>query len=632
MAREMKDSSIEWIKEIPGDWNLKRIQFCLKEINEKNSPIKTEQVLSLVKDKGVMLYEEKGNQGNKAKEDVSQYKIAYPNTLIVNSMNILIGSVGISNYMGCVSPVYYIFKDTEESDLRYINYIFNTREFQKELRKYANGILEIRLRVSSSDIFKRKIPLPDKIEQKKIADFLDEKVSEIDSIIAKTKETIEDYKKYKQAIITEAVTKGLNPNVVMKDSGIEWIKEIPEKWLKIKIKYIAELNPRTNTSHMNSTDEVTFTPMDRIKNGFFLNNIGIWGNNNSSYNVYQEKDIVLAKVTPCFENGNIAIMENLYNGIGYGSSELFVFRANSKVDIKYLFYYLQNEYFKNLAQSTMTGAGGLKRVSSDFILNHTIPFPVLNEQKEITKYLDIKCSEIDKLITKKESLIEDLEAYKKSLIYEYVTGKKEVPESKIIPFPATINCKDKRFAQAVLLTKILDEFGGYHTGRVKVAKTLYVIENHIGFDFDTDTIRKVAGPLDEKFYKAEAVVRHNKWFNVLEQNGATRYFAGKDKQKYLEYYNRYFKDYDTEIQRIIDIFKDLNMNEAELLATAYASWNDAIIKGNDFSKDELVDDIFSWDDSKKRFPKEKWLQTFEELKQKNIVPVGHGKMTIIEKE
>ena len=118
---EMKDSGIEWIGDIPQNWKLKRIQFCLDEINEKNIPIKTEQVLSLVIDKGVMLYEDKGNQGNKAKEDVSQYKIAYPNTLIVNSMNILIGSVGISNYLGCVSPVYYVFKENEDSDLRYIN-------------------------------------------------------------------------------------------------------------------------------------------------------------------------------------------------------------------------------------------------------------------------------------------------------------------------------------------------------------------------------------------------------------------------------------------------------------------------------------------------------------------------------
>ena len=158
---EIKDSGIEWIGAIPARWELKRIQHAISEIKVKNSPVQTEQVLSLVKDKGVMLYEDKGDVGNKAKEDVSEYKLAYPNTLIVNSMNILIGSVGLSNYFGCVSPVYYVFKETPEADLRFINYIFNTREFQKELRKYANGILEIRLRVSASDIFKRKTPLPE---------------------------------------------------------------------------------------------------------------------------------------------------------------------------------------------------------------------------------------------------------------------------------------------------------------------------------------------------------------------------------------------------------------------------------------------------------------------------------------
>ena len=233
---ELKDSGIEWIGKIPNNWKVKRIQFCLDEINEKNIPVKTEQVLSLVKDKGVMLYEDKGNQGNKAKEDVRQYKIAYPYTLIVNSMNILIGSVGISDYLGCVSPVYYVFKETVDSDLRYINYIFNTREFQKELRKYANGILEIRLRVSSSDIFKRKIPLPDKATEIIIADFLDKKCVEIDALYSDIEQQIETLEEYKKSIITEALTKGLDPNVEMKDSGIKWIGLIPEKWSIGKIK------------------------------------------------------------------------------------------------------------------------------------------------------------------------------------------------------------------------------------------------------------------------------------------------------------------------------------------------------------------------------------------------------------
>ena len=120
------DKSIEWIGDIPKGWKLDRIQNCLIEIRKKNIPIQTDQVLSLVKDKGVMLYEDKGNQGNKAKEDVSEYKLAYPNTIIVNSMNILIGAVGISDYFGCVSPVYYVFKERENADIRFINYIFNT--------------------------------------------------------------------------------------------------------------------------------------------------------------------------------------------------------------------------------------------------------------------------------------------------------------------------------------------------------------------------------------------------------------------------------------------------------------------------------------------------------------------------
>lgn len=128
-------NSIEWIGKVPNGWSLNRIQNCIQEVKIKNNPIQTTQVLSLVKDKGILLYENKGNQGNKAKEDVSEYKLAYPNTMIVNSMNILIGAVGISDYFGCVSPVYYVFKEKDNSDIRFINYIFNTREFQKERKR-----------------------------------------------------------------------------------------------------------------------------------------------------------------------------------------------------------------------------------------------------------------------------------------------------------------------------------------------------------------------------------------------------------------------------------------------------------------------------------------------------------------
>jgi len=235
MAREMKDSGIAWIGEIPREWNIGRLEWCLEEIKEKNDPIRTTNVLSLTNKLGVVPYEEKGNQGNKAKEDYSQYGLAFENTLVINSMNVLIGSVGISKYYGCVSPVYYVYKNTNKADLRFVNYLFQNVGFQKELRKYANGILEIRLRISSHDMLRRIVPLPSIEEQRRISDYLDAECARIDAVIEKTRASIEEYKKLKQSVITQAVTKGIRPGRKMKECSTEWISSIPLEWSVCRI-------------------------------------------------------------------------------------------------------------------------------------------------------------------------------------------------------------------------------------------------------------------------------------------------------------------------------------------------------------------------------------------------------------
>ena len=236
--REMKDSGIEWIGEIPCNWKLERSQWHLEEVNISNNPIQTNNVLSLTNKLGVVPYEEKGNQGNKSKENVYEYKLAYPNTIVANSMNILIGSVGLCDYFGCVSPVYYVFRAKKYNNIKFLNYVFQTVGFQRELRKYANGILEIRLRVSSSDILKRFIPFPSEIEQQRIAEFLDRECGKIDGLKADIQAQIDTLEQYKRSIITEAVTHGLNPSAPMKDSGIPWVGQFPTHWTKKKGKYI----------------------------------------------------------------------------------------------------------------------------------------------------------------------------------------------------------------------------------------------------------------------------------------------------------------------------------------------------------------------------------------------------------
>lgn len=293
------------------------------------------------------------------------------------------------------------------------------------MRKYAKGILEIRLRISSNDMLKRIVPSPPFKEQRKIANYLDKMCAEIDAVLEKTRASIEEYKKLKQAVITQAVTKGIRGDSPMKNSGIEWIGDIPAEWTASKIKYCTEFAPSCNTSRLSEDSLVTFTPMECIKNGYFENREAHFSALSSSYTQYQDGDIVFAKVTPCFENGNIAIMQGLSAGVGFGSSELFVIRPQS-INTEFIFYYLQNDIFKQYACATMTGTGGLKRVSPTFVRNYSVFIPCNEEQLEIVRYLNEKCSGIEVLIAKKQQYLTEIENYKKSLIYEYVTGKKEV--------------------------------------------------------------------------------------------------------------------------------------------------------------------------------------------------------------
>ncbi len=206
----------------------------------------------------------------------------------------------------------------------------------------------------------------------------------------------------------------------MKETGLTWLKEIPEEWQISKIKYVATLSPNCDHSELTPDSVITYTPMEYIKNGAFINNTEMYGNVPASLTPYQEGDIAMAKVTPCFENGNIAVMEGLANGFGLGSSELIIFRPEN-IETRFLFYWLRNTAFVERAISTITGTGGLKRISTEFVRNSEIPLPDATEQRKISEYLDKKCSQLDSIIDRQHQVIEKLNGYKLSVVTEAVT-------------------------------------------------------------------------------------------------------------------------------------------------------------------------------------------------------------------
>ena len=416
--REMKDSGVAWIGEIPADWVLERLQWHITEIKESNNPIKTKQVLSLTNKLGVIPYEEKGAQGNVSKENYNEYKLAYPGTIVANSMNILIGSVGICNYFGCVSPVYYVFKPNEGENLEFLNYLFQSEQFQKQLRQYANGILEIRLRVSSSGILKRLIALPSKDEQEAIVTFLNEKCGQIDILIANQKAQIEKLKQYKQSVITEVVTKGLNPDVEMKDSGVQWIGEIPQYWETIRLKWLlAERKERSKDGSeepLSMSQKVGLVPTKKID--MIPNMAASFVGAKLTY----KNDLVFNKL-----KAHLGVF-SVSNYDGLVSPDYAVYYTLGNVNLKYLEYVFKTPQCIGEFRKKSSGiAAGLTRLYTDGLFSIEVPYPSMEEQNKVVDYLNSKSKSIDKLIEIKQSKIAKLNEYKKSLIYEYVTGKKE---------------------------------------------------------------------------------------------------------------------------------------------------------------------------------------------------------------
>lgn len=430
----MKDSGVEWIGSIPRDWTI----VTSKNILVKNDGGVWGNDQTGIDDTIVLRSTEQDVEGRLVLLDPAYRALGYvekKRALLCCGDIIITKSSGSSDHIGKASLVNetieeigccfsnFLQRIKVDGCPEYFWYLYNfniARDQYRYLSTTTTGLNNITAKTIGSII----LPHPRLSEQVIIAKYLNEECTKIDRLISLQEEMIAELQAYKQSVITEAVTKGLDPNVPMKESAVKGIGNIPIQWSIGRLKYYVWFNPN-NELPVSEDSMVSYAPMECVGRGQLISREIDYGGVKTGYSFFQDGDIILAKVTPCFENGNIAIAENLVQGIGYGSSELFVLRPMS-IDRKWLFYYLQNSVFKQNAQATMMGTGGLKRVSPQFVISHKLAIPPKTYQKEIASYLDIECKKIDRLISLKQSKIDSLKEYKKSLIYECVTGKREV--------------------------------------------------------------------------------------------------------------------------------------------------------------------------------------------------------------
>jgi type I restriction enzyme S subunit len=429
--REMKASGISWLGEFPSNWKLRKIKYCLQERVEKNNPVRTTEILSLTAKQGVIPYDQKEGGGNKPKEDVSAYRLAYPGDIVMNSMNILSGSVGLSQYFGCVSPVYYMLRPwNAKEDVRYYNYIFQTTMFQRSLFGLGNGILikesgngklnTIRMRIPMDKFGNLFIPVAPTDEQRRIADFLDAKCAEIDVLTADIQTQIDILDQYKRSVITETVTKGLNSNAEMKESGVFYMAPMNASWRLTKIGYIC-----TKLSRSFVPEDTALICSNKGKVQVRADDLtGIMVSDDNAMQGIHAGDIAIHGMDTW--HGAIALSEF------DGKITRVVHVCDSTEDKRFIVYYMQHLAFQGVYKLISNGVRGN---TSDFrswdkVRDIWIAIPeTKEEQAEICDYLDKQCMAVEEVIATKKEQLEVLGEYKKSLIFEYVTGKKEVPLS-----------------------------------------------------------------------------------------------------------------------------------------------------------------------------------------------------------
>lgn len=419
--REMKNSGVAWIGEIPKDWDLSRLKFSstyndesIKEDTNPEKEIEYVEIGSVTLENGV----EKAEVMRFKDAPSRARRIARKGDIIISTVRTYLKAIAlIEKESYTVSTGFCVIRPQKCMDSGYLKYFCSSELFTSEVSACSVGISYPA--INASTLMDFHIINPPLTVQHKIVRVLDEKCNHVDSLIANVQAQIEKLKAYKQSLITEVVTKGLDPNAPMKDSGVEWIGKIPAHWSILRFKNIADIksnlvNPKDYMDYFQVSPENIEKGSGKLLTCITVREIGVESNNH----LFHKGQIIYSKVRPLLNKVAIAPFDGLC------SADMYPVEA--KINKKFLVYSMLSDSFLNQVKLVTENRVKMPKINQEELSKIKVCCPEDSEQKRIADYLDAKCSQIDQLISLKESKIEKLQQYKRSLIYEYVTGKKEV--------------------------------------------------------------------------------------------------------------------------------------------------------------------------------------------------------------
>ena len=417
--REMKDSGIEWVGAIPAAWGVHRIASHFQEIKEKNTANAYSNALQFKMGK-IIAKPQKWDE-DETNETYSAYTVVHPNTIMINGLNLefdfVTQRVARVECNGIITSAYIALSPRDDINAEYICYLLKSYDACRAFHSMGRGLRKI---LSYSELKNKPIVVPPLAEQERIAAFLDAECAEIDAVLEKTRASIEEYKKLKQAVITQAVTKGIRGDRPMKDSGIEWIGDIPAEWSVVPFSKFARVsanlvNPSDYQDYLQVSPENIEKDSGKLLPCKTVSEVGV-----ESWNHFFHKgQILYSKIRPKLNKVCIAPFDGLC------SADMYPIDTDN-ISKFVVYAILSNDFNQQVAMITENRVK-MPKINQKELSKIIVVLPTNRmEQQEIVDYLDGECGKIDALIAKKQQYLTEVENYKKSLIYEYVTGKKEV--------------------------------------------------------------------------------------------------------------------------------------------------------------------------------------------------------------
>lgn len=425
MAREYKDSGIEWIGRIPKDWKTERIKSLFSERNERDCQGKT--LLSVSQYYGIRPKSETDLANSHIAESYDDYKEVHKGDFVMNIMLAWNGSYAVSDYDGIVSPAYCVFKFRKDYCKKYFHYLLRTDGYPAAFKTMSRGVIDSRLRLYPEQFYTFPVVIPPLAEQQRIASYLDKKCAEIDSLVELQEQMIAQLTDYKQSVITEAVTKGLNPEAELVPSGIDWIGDVPKGWKIMPLKWLLRKPLQYGANESGVLYDESLPRYVRITD--ILNNnlredlqkLSLTEEQANGY-ILENNDILFARSGGTV--GKAFIFKEKYGRCAFAG---YLIRAQIATFCcsEFIYYYTQSRCYDEWKKQIFIQAT-IQNIGADRYSTLEVPIPPLDEQQSIASYLDTKCHEIDSLIELKRQKIEALKDYKKSVIFEAVTGKTDI--------------------------------------------------------------------------------------------------------------------------------------------------------------------------------------------------------------